>query len=138
MAHLKYCLLDFIGFLFDMDLIAIDEKHEPMPVRLRPSFFPFTEPSLEVDVCCTKKNQKLELDVNGNWLEILGCGMIHPNVFRNCGLSSFEDGSPIQGFAIGVGIERIAMLRYGITDIRQFYDGDMRWLNHYGRKSNNV
>jgi phenylalanyl-tRNA synthetase alpha chain len=132
-AHMKHCLLGFLGFLFKMDLVAMDNNKEPMPVRMRPSFFPFTEPSIEVDVCCTRKSGELKLDINGDWLEILGCGMIHPNVFKNCGLSTFQDGTPVRGFAVGVGIERIAMLRYGITDIRHFYAGDMQWLNHYGK-----
>jgi phenylalanyl-tRNA synthetase alpha chain len=131
-AHLKHCVLDFLGFLFGLDLLAMDAAGDPVPVRLRPSFFPFTEPSLEVDVCCSKSGHELKLDINGNWLEIMGCGMIHPNVYKNCGLSSFDDGSELQGFAAGIGIERVAMLRHGIADIRHFYDGDMRWLDHYG------
>ncbi|MDR3285720.1 MAG: phenylalanine--tRNA ligase subunit alpha [Holosporales bacterium] len=134
-ANLKYCLFDLLGFLFNVNLLAMDESGEAMPVRLRPSFFPFTEPSLEVDVCCIKKDGELKLDINGNWLEILGCGMIHKNVFKNCGLSTFKNGSPLQGFAIGFGIERIAMLKYGITDIRNFYDGNIRWLNYYGQSA---
>ncbi|MDR0624908.1 MAG: phenylalanine--tRNA ligase subunit alpha [Holosporales bacterium] len=131
-AHLKYCLLDFLGFLFRIDLLAMDANGDAPLVRLRPSFFPFTEPSLEVDVCCSKHGGKLKLDKNGDWLEIMGCGMIHPNVYKSCGLSTFPDGSPLQGFAAGIGIERVAMLRHGVTDIRNFYDGDMRWLDHYG------
>ncbi|GHS92619.1 phenylalanine--tRNA ligase alpha subunit [Alphaproteobacteria bacterium] len=131
-AHLKHFLLDLLSYLFKIDLCAAAEREEPLPVRLRPSFFPFTEPSLEVDCCCARTNGELKLDLSGNWLEILGCGMIHPNVFKNCGLSTFADGSPLQGFAAGLGVERIAMLKYGITDIRQFYEGDARWLSHYG------
>lgn len=132
MAHLKYCVLEFLSFLFNIDLIQMDKSKQQMPVRMRPSFFPFTEPSIEVDVCCVRKDGELKLDLNGKWLEILGCGMIHPNVFKNCGISKFDDGTEVRGFAIGVGIERIALLRYGITDIRNFYEGDMRWLNNYG------
>lgn len=132
MAHMKYCLLDLLSYLFKMDLCASVEQGKSIPVRFRPSFFPFTEPSIEVDCCCSRVQGELKLDIKGKWLEILGCGMIHPNVFKNCGLETFENGTPVQGFAIGIGIERIAMLKYGITDIRQFYENDMRWLNHYG------
>lgn len=132
-AHMKACLLDLLSFLFKIDLCAQAERGEPIPVRFRPSFFPFTEPSIEVDCCCSREEGTLKLDLGGKWLEILGCGMIHPEVFRQCGVATFEDGTPAQGFAIGIGIERIAMLKYGITDIRQFYEDDMRWLDHYGR-----
>lgn len=131
-AHMKRCLLDLLSFLFRIDLAAQAERGEPIPVRFRPSFFPFTEPSIEVDACCIRKNGELKLDLAGDWLEILGCGMIHPNVFAQCGVQNFPSGEPVQGFAIGIGIERIAMLKYGITDIRHFYEGDTRWLNHYG------
>lgn len=133
MAHLKKCLLDLLSFLCKTDLSAQVEKGEPIPVRFRPSFFPFTEPSIEVDACCVRKGGELKLDMRGQWLEILGCGMIHPNVFSHCGINCFPNGEPVQGFAIGIGIERLAMLRYGITDIRHFYEGDMRWLDHYGK-----
>lgn len=132
-AHMKACLLDLLSFLFKVNLCAQAERDEPIPVRFRPSFFPFTEPSIEVDCCCSRENGELKLDLGGHWLEILGCGMIHPEVFRQCGVTMFADGTPAQGFAIGVGIERIAMLKYGVTDIRHFYENDMRWLNHYGR-----
>jgi phenylalanyl-tRNA synthetase alpha chain len=132
MAHMKYCLLDLLSFLFGVDLCEMVRKEQPIPVRFRPSFFPFTEPSVEVDCCCSRGNDGLKLSMDGTWMEILGCGMIHPNVFKNCGVESFADGTPAQGFAFGIGIERIAMLKYGVTDIRHFYDGDMRWLQHYG------
>lgn len=132
-AHMKACLLDLLSFLFRIDLCQKAQKGEPIPVRFRPSFFPFTEPSIEVDCCCSREAGELKLDLGGQWLEILGCGMIHPKVFQNCGVTTFTDGTPAQGFAIGVGIERIAMLKYGITDIRQFYENDIRWLDHYGR-----
>ncbi|MDR1908172.1 MAG: phenylalanine--tRNA ligase subunit alpha [Holosporales bacterium] len=132
MAHMKYCLLDLLSFLFKVDLCAMVARNEPIPVRFRPSFFPFTEPSSEVDCCCSRKDGELKLDLDGTWMEILGCGMIHPNVFKNCGIEHFEDGTPVQGFAFGIGIERIAMLKYGVTDIRHVYEGDMRWLQHYG------
>ncbi|MDR1597700.1 MAG: phenylalanine--tRNA ligase subunit alpha [Holosporales bacterium] len=132
MAHMKYCLLDLLSFLFNVDLCAMAKRGDAIPVRFRPSFFPFTEPSSEVDCCCSRVNGELKLDMGGTWMEILGCGMIHPNVFKNCGAETFEDGTPAQGFAFGIGVERIAMLKYGVTDIRHFYDGDIRWLNHYG------
>ncbi|MDR1208569.1 MAG: phenylalanine--tRNA ligase subunit alpha [Holosporales bacterium] len=132
MAHMKYCLLDLLSFLFKVDLCEMAERGEDIPVRFRPSFFPFTEPSVEIDCCCSRGNDELKLSMDGTWMEILGCGMIHPNVFKNCGVESFADGTPAQGFAFGIGIERIAMLKYGVTDIRHFYDGDMRWLQHYG------
>lgn len=134
MAHLNAFVLDVMSFLFQRDLSAQAARGDPIPVRFRPSFFPFTEPSLEVDCRCSRQNGELKLDMDGDWMEILGCGMIHPNVFKNCGLSTFEDGTPLQGFAGAFGIERIAMLKYGITDIRQFYENDQRWLQHYGRK----
>jgi phenylalanyl-tRNA synthetase alpha chain len=132
MAHMKYCLLDLLSFLFNKDLCGMAERKKQIPVRFRPSFFPFTEPSMEVDCCCSRENGVLKLDVDGDWMEILGCGMINQNVFKNCGVERFADGTPAQGFAFGVGIERIAMLRYGVTDIRHFYEGDVRWLRHYG------
>jgi phenylalanyl-tRNA synthetase alpha chain len=132
-AHMKYCLLDLLSFLFETDLYAMYVKGQSIPVRFRPSFFPFTEPSMEVDCRCSRIGNELKLDINGEWMEILGCGMIHPNVFSNCGIHAFPDGSCAQGFAIGIGIERIAMLKYGITDIRHFYDGNIQWLQHYRR-----
>jgi phenylalanyl-tRNA synthetase alpha chain len=132
LAHLKRFLLELLSYLFNKDLCSAEDRKEPIPVRMRPSFFPFTEPSLEVDCCCSRDQGELKLDIHGQWLEILGCGMIHPNVFKNCGLNSFPNGAPLQGFAAGFGIERIAMLKYGITDIRHFYDGNIRWLEHYG------
>jgi phenylalanyl-tRNA synthetase alpha chain len=89
-----------------------------LTVRFRPSFFPFTEPSAEVDI----------LDDNGKWLEVMGCGMVHPQVLTNCGI----DSDKYTGFAFGMGIERLSMLKYGITDMRGFFDCDFRWLNHYG------
>lgn len=134
MAHLNAFVLDVLSFMFQRDLSTQAARGEPLPVRFRPSFFPFTEPSIEVDCRCSRQNGELKLDMKGDWLEILGCGMIHPNVFKNCGLSTFEDGTPLQGFAGAIGIERIAMLKYGMTDIRQFYDNDLRWLQHFGRR----
>src|SRR3546814_20917397 len=97
-------------------------------LRFRPSFFPFTEPSAEVDIGCSRKGGELKLGDYGDWLEILGCGMVHPNVIRNCGL----DPERYQGFAFGMGIERIAMLKYGIPDLRPFFEADLRCFKHYG------
>ena len=108
-AHLKGALIDFCRWFFE---------NPNMNLRFRPSFFPFTEPSAEVDI--SWKNDK--------WLEVLGCGMIHPHVIRNCGI----DPDQFQGFAFGMGVERFTMLKYGIDDIRSFYDGDTRWLDLYG------
>jgi phenylalanyl-tRNA synthetase alpha chain len=112
-SHLKGVLIDFCRWFFN------DTKLE---LRLRPSFFPFTEPSAEVDIAW-----------GNGWLEVLGCGMIHPNVLRNA-----EVDETLQGFAFGMGIERFAMLKYGINDIRSFYDGDTRWLQTYGFSGVNV
>ncbi|HCW69175.1 MAG TPA: phenylalanine--tRNA ligase subunit alpha, partial [Thalassospira lucentensis] len=94
----------------------------------RPSFFPFTEPSAEMDIGCSRKGGELKIGEGDDWLEILGCGMVHPRVLSACGLDPEE----YQGFAFGMGIERIAMLKYGIPDLRTFFDTDLRWLKHYG------
>ncbi|MBX7147102.1 MAG: phenylalanine--tRNA ligase subunit alpha [Alphaproteobacteria bacterium] len=119
MGHLKNCLHQFCWKFFGIDDQAI---------RLRPSFFPFTEPSAEVDIKCTRHPDRIELGVGDSWLEILGCGMVHPNVLKNCGI----DPEIYQGFAFGMGIERIAMLKYGIPDLRTFFEADWGWLQHYG------
>ncbi len=119
MGHLKGCLQDFVRAFFGID---------DLKLRFRPSYFPFTEPSAEVDIGCDRSGGELKLGVGNDWLEILGCGMVHPKVLKNCGLDSRE----YQGFAFGMGIERIAMLKYGIPDLRTFYDADLRWLKHYG------
>ena len=97
-------------------------------MRFRPSFFPFTEPSLEVDIQCRRDKGEIRFGEGEDWLEILGCGMVHPNVLRNCGL----DPNEYQGFAWGMGIDRIAMLKYGMPDLRPFFEADVRWLSHYG------
>jgi phenylalanyl-tRNA synthetase alpha chain len=97
-------------------------------MRFRPSFFPFTEPSLEVDIQCRRDKDEVRFGEGEDWLEILGCGMVHPNVLRNCGLDPDE----YQGFAWGLGIDRIAMLKYGMPDLRPFFEADVRWLAHYG------
>jgi len=119
MGHLKGCLTDFCRAFFKVD---------DLPVRFRPSFFPFTEPSAEMDIGCSRKGGGLSIGAGDDWLEILGCGMVHPNVLKNCGIDPDE----YQGFAFGMGIERIAMLKYGIPDLRTFFEGDTRWLSHYG------
>ena len=119
MGHLKGCLIAFCRAFFDMD---------DVPVRFRPSYFPFTEPSAEVDIGCSRKGGELKIGPGGDWLEILGSGMVHPRVLKNCGIDPTE----YQGFAFGMGIERVAMLKYGIPDLRTFYDSDLRWLRHYG------
>ena len=119
MGHLKGCLLEFARAFFDID---------DLPVRFRPSFFPFTEPSAEMDIGCSRAGGELKLGNYGDWLEILGCGMVHPKVLEMCGI----DSTRYQGFAFGVGIERPAMLKYGIPDLRTFFEADLRWLRHYG------
>lgn len=118
MGHLKGCLTEFLKTFFELDEV---------PVRFRPSFFPFTEPSAEVDIGCSRSKDELKIGAGSDWLEILGCGMIHPNVLKNCGLEPTE----WQGFAFGMGVERLAMLKYGIPDLRTFFESDARWLKHY-------
>jgi phenylalanyl-tRNA synthetase alpha chain len=117
LAHLKGCLIDFLRTYFD---------NANLPVRFRASYFPFTEPSMEVDIGWNRKTG--ELGAGGDWLEILGSGMVHPAVLANCGI----DPRVYQGFAFGMGIERITMLKHGISDLRLFYESDIRWLRHYG------
>lgn len=117
LAHLKGCLIDFLRAYF-----GIPE----LPVRLRSSYFPFTEPSMEVDIGWNRKTG--ELGGGSDWLEIGGSGMVHPNVLANCGI----DPRRFQGFAFGVGLERITMLKHGIADLRLFFESDVRWLRHYG------
>jgi phenylalanyl-tRNA synthetase alpha chain len=119
MGHLKGCLIEFCRAFFGID---------DLPVRFRPSYFPFTEPSAEVDIGCSRAAGELRIGAGGDWLEILGSGMVHPQVLKNCGI----DASQYQGFAFGMGIERVAMLKYGIPDLRTFYESDLRWLRYYG------
>ncbi len=119
MGHLKGCLQDFVRALFEVD---------DVPVRFRPSYFPFTSPSAEMDIGCTRAGGELKIGAGDDWLEILGCGMVHPKVLANCGI----DPDVYQGFAFGLGIDRVAMLKYGIADLRGFFDADLRWLRHYG------
>lgn len=122
MAHLKGCLVEFLEKFFGV---------ENIPVRFRPSFFPFTEPSAEVDIGCERKNGELKIGAGSGWLEVLGCGMIHPNVLKNCGI----DPEQYQGFAFGMGVERLAMLKYGISDLRNFFESDARFLQQYSFKA---
>ncbi len=122
MGHLKGCLIEFCSAFFEVD---------DLPVRFRPSYFPFTEPSAEVDIGCTRDGGEFRIGHGDDWLEILGSGMVNPNVLANCGIDPTE----YQGFAFGIGIERLAMLKYGIPDLRTFYDSDLRWLRHYGFRS---
>lgn len=119
MGHLKGTIIAFLEAFFDV---------KDLPVRFRPSFFPFTEPSAEVDIGCSRKDGTLVIGEGDDWLEVLGCGMVHPNVLKNCDIDPEE----WQGFAFGMGVERLAMLKYGIPDLRTFFDADIRWLKHYG------
>jgi len=119
MGHLKGLLNDALAAFFGL---------EKLPMRFRASFFPFTEPSAEVDIGCKRGRDALVIGEGDDWLEIAGCGMVHPNVLRNCGIDPDE----WQGFAFGCGIERLAMLKYNIPDLRTFFAGDKRWLTHYG------
>lgn len=117
LGHLKGCLVDFLRAFFGIP---------NLPVRFRSSYFPFTEPSMEIDIGWNRKTG--ELGGGSDWLEILGAGMMHPRVLANCGVDPRE----WQAFAFGVGIERLTMLKYGIADLRSFYEGDVRWLRYYG------
>jgi len=119
LGHLKWILAEFCKAFFEVDDVKM---------RFRPSFFPFTEPSLEVDIQCKRDKGEIRFGEGEDWLEILGCGMVHPNVLRNCGL----DPDVYQGFAWGMGIDRIAMLKYGMPDLRPFFEADVRWLSNYG------
>jgi phenylalanyl-tRNA synthetase alpha chain len=119
MGHLKGCLNYFIKEFFEVDKIKM---------RFRPSHFPFTEPSAEVDIGYEVKDGKILIGEGDKWLEILGCGMVHPNVLKNVKV----DPTKYQGYAFGIGIDRLAMLKYGINDLRAFFDCDYRWLNHFG------
>jgi phenylalanyl-tRNA synthetase alpha chain len=118
-AHMRWVLEEFCKAFFEVEQVRM---------RFRPSFFPFTEPSAEVDIQCSRRGGEIRFGEGNDWLEILGCGMVHPNVLRNCGL----DPDAVQGFAWGMGIDRIAMLKYGMPDLRPFFEADVRWLNHYG------
>jgi phenylalanyl-tRNA synthetase alpha chain len=119
LGHLKWILAEFCKAFFEVDHLKM---------RFRPSYFPFTEPSLEVDIQCRRTKDEIRFGEGEDWLEILGCGMVHPNVLRNCGIDPDE----YQGFAWGMGIDRIATLKYGMPDLRAFFEADVRWLTHYG------
>ena len=125
MSHLKGCLEIFLKTFFETDKLNM---------RFRPSHFPFTEPSAEVDIGYTKRGNQLIIGEGEDWLEILGCGMVHPNVLENVNINSNE----YQGYAFGMGIERLAMLKYGISDLRTFFDSDLRWNKHYGFSPLNI
>ena len=119
MGHLKGCLNYFIKEFFEVNKIKM---------RFRPSHFPFTEPSAEVDIGYEVKDSKIVIGEGDKWLEILGCGMVHPNVLKNVKVDILK----YQGYAFGIGIDRLAMLKYGINDLRDFFETDYRWLNHFG------
>lgn len=119
MGHLKGTLKAFCEAFFEVD---------ELPVRFRPSYFPFTEPSAEMDIGCTRKDGGLKIGAGDDWLEILGCGMVNEKVITNCGLDPKE----YQGFAFGMGVDRLAMLKFGIPDLRSMFESDTRWLSHYG------
>ena len=119
MGHLKGCLTEFVRAFFERD---------DVPVRFRPGFFPFVEPGAEMDIGCKRGGGQLVVGAGDDWLEILGCGMVHPSVLQAVGLDPDE----WQGFAFGMGIDRVAMLKYGIPDLRTFFEADLRWLRHYG------
>lgn len=119
LGHLKWTLETFLKAFFERDDVVL---------RMRPSYFPFTEPSAEVDVGYTLVNGKRVIGGSEGWMEVLGSGMVHPRVIEACGL----DPNEYQGFAFGTGVDRLAMLKYGMDDLRAFFDGDLRWLKHYG------
>jgi phenylalanyl-tRNA synthetase alpha chain len=125
MGHLKWTLETFLKAFFEREDIVL---------RLRPSFFPFTEPSAEIDVGYTVQNGRRVLGGSEGFMELGGSGMVHPRVIANCGLDPEE----WQGFAFGCGIDRLAMLKYGMDDLRAFFDGNLRWLRHYGFSSLDV
>ncbi|RBP07395.1 phenylalanyl-tRNA synthetase alpha subunit [Roseiarcus fermentans] len=121
LANLKWVLEEFCKAFFEVPKVGM---------RFRPSFFPFTSPSMEVDIQCRRSAGEIRFGEGEDWLEILGCGMVHPNVLTNCGI----DPELYQGFAWGMGIDRVAMLKYGMPDLRDLFDADLRWINHYGFK----
>jgi phenylalanyl-tRNA synthetase alpha chain len=118
-AHLKGLLYEFVRRFFGV---------EELNMQFRPSYFPFTEPSAEVDIGCSRSGGKIKIGAGSDWLEVLGCGMVHPQVLKNCGL----DPTRYQGFAFGMGIERFAMLKHGISDLREMFNCDLRWMRRYG------
>jgi phenylalanyl-tRNA synthetase alpha chain len=125
LGHLKWTLETFLKAFFERDDVVL---------RMRPSYFPFTEPSAEVDVGWSIEKGRRVVGGQEGWMEVLGSGMVHSRVIANCGLDPDE----WQGFAFGCGIDRLAMLKYGMDDLRAFFDGDIRWLKHYGFKALDV
>ena len=121
LANLKWVLEEFCKAFFEVRNVRM---------RFRPSFFPFTSPSMEVDIQCRRSAGEIRFGEGEDWLEILGCGMVHQNVLTNCGI----DPEVYQGFAWGMGVDRVAMLKYGLPDLRDFFDADLRWINNYGFK----
>jgi phenylalanyl-tRNA synthetase alpha chain len=121
LANLKWVLQEFCKAFFEVAHVGM---------RFRPSYFPFTSPSMEVDIQCRRAGGEIRFGEGEDWLEILGCGMVHPNVLTNCGI----DPEVHQGFAWGLGIDRVAMLKYGMPDLRDFFEADLRWIDHYGFK----
>jgi phenylalanyl-tRNA synthetase alpha chain len=125
MGHLKWILAEFCKSFFEVDDVKM---------RFRASHFPFTEPSMEVDINCSWESGQVKIGQGSSWLEILGSGMVHPNVIKAGGLNPDK----YQGYAFGMGLDRLAMLKYGIPDLRAFFEADLRWLRHYGFKALNV
>jgi phenylalanyl-tRNA synthetase alpha chain len=125
LGHLKWTLETFLKAFFE---------HDDVKIRMFPSYFPFTEPSADVQIGWRWENGRRAIGGSENWMEVLGAGMVHPNVIRNCGL----DPDDWQGFAFGTGVDRLAMLKYGMSDLRAFFDGDIRWLKHYGFRALDV
>jgi phenylalanyl-tRNA synthetase alpha chain len=119
MGHLKWTLETFLARFFETDAVT---------TQFRPHHFPFTEPSAEMDVQCDRSGGEIKIGQGTSWLEILGCGMVHPNVLRACGIDPDE----YQGFAFGMGVDRLGMLKYGMPDLRDMWASDVRWLEHYG------
>ncbi|MCC7268903.1 MAG: phenylalanine--tRNA ligase subunit alpha, partial [Caulobacteraceae bacterium] len=119
MGHLKWTLETFVSRFFEMENVV---------ARFRPHHFPFTEPSAEMDIQCDRSGGEIRIGQGSDWLEVVGCGMVHPNVLRSCGLDPEE----WQGFAFGFGVDRLGMLKYGIPDLRDMFASDTRWLSHYG------
>ena len=119
MGHLKWTLESFVARFFEVDGVV---------ARFRPHHFPFTEPSAEMDIQCDRSGGEVKIGQGTDWLEVLGCGMVHPNVLRNCGLDPDE----WQGFAFGMGVDRLGSLKYGMPDLRDMFASDVRWLAHYG------
>jgi phenylalanyl-tRNA synthetase alpha chain len=121
MGHLKACLTEAFSRFFEVPTTQS---------RFRPHFFPFTEPSAEMDIRCDRSGGEIKIGQGDDWLEILGCGMVHPNVLRSCNI----DPEKYQGFAFGLGVDRLAMLKYGMPDLRPYFEADVEWIKHYGFK----